>query len=139
MREDPLTTPPEGTTTGAARLIPRLTAASAQGTSVPASQSFNSVSQGGVDQAALDASLQQHLNEMNEQAAEANRQAAARNIANGSAPSLNTSNSNTLGITPDYYSNDPPPGPTSALSNGTVTAPAHPSVPNPNPQTGVVQ
>lgn len=133
---------PEGTTdgSGSSDSVP---AASAQGgTSVPASQSFNSVSQGGVDQAALDASLQQHLNEMNEQAAEANRQAAARNIANGSAPSLNSyssSNSNTLGITPDYYSNDPPPGPTSALTVSTGSAPANPSVPNPNPQTGVVQ
>ena len=103
----------------------------------PADQTVQTYSQDNYDQAALDASLQEQIRKMNEEAAEANRQAAAQNIANGTAPSVSSSRSNSLGITPDYYSSDPPPGPTSALTVGGT--PTGPTVPNPNPQVGVIQ
>ena len=85
----------------------------------PADHTVLTTSPTDYDQAALEASLMEHIREMEEQAAEANRRAAAQNIANGRAPSVNNSSSNIWGITPDYYSSDPPPGPTSALYTGT--------------------
>ena len=94
-------------------------------------------SQDNYDQAALEASLEDHIREQNERIAEAYREAAAQNIANGTAPSVSSSSSNMWGITPDYYSNDPPPGPTSALTVGGT--PTGPTEPNPNPQYGVIQ
>lgn len=107
-----------------------------------AAQTNQTPTQDDVDSAALDESILNHIREINDEAAEANRQAAARNRANGTTASLNTfssssSSSNMLGITPDYYSSDPPPGPTSALTVGGT--PTGPTVPNPNPQTGVIQ
>ncbi|MBQ3261660.1 MAG: M56 family metallopeptidase [Oscillospiraceae bacterium] len=105
----------------------------------PADQTVQTYSQDNYDQAALEASLQEQIRKMNEEAAEANRQAAAQNVANGTAPSVSSSSSNMWGITPDYYSNDPPPGPTSALTVSTGSGPAHPTVPNPNPQYGIIQ
>ena len=103
----------------------------------PTDQTVQTYTQYDYDQAALEASLQEQIRKMNEEAAEANRQAAERNRANGTAPSVSSSRSNSLGITPDYYSNDPPPGPTSALTVGGT--PTGPTVPNPNPQVGVIQ
>ena len=107
-----------------------------------AAQTYQPSTQDDVDSAAVDEALMIYIRKTNEEAAEANRQAAARNRANGTTASLNTfssssSSSNMLGITPDYYSSDPPPGPTSALTVGGT--PTGPTVPNPNPQTGVIQ
>ena len=115
--------------------------ASRSAAAAQADQTYQAAQQDGVDSAALEGSIMDHIREINEEAAEANQQAAARNVSNGTALSLNTyssSNSNNLGITPDYISSDPPPGPTSALYNGTTT-PTGPTVPNPNPQVGVIQ
>ena len=107
-----------------------------------AAQTYQPSTQDDFDSAAVDEALMNYIRKTNEEAAEANRQAAARNRANGTTASLNTfssssSSSNMLGITPDYYSSDPPPGPTSALTVGGT--PTGPTVPNPNPQTGVIQ